>query len=79
MNIVEDHPSYTLLNCDLLNPSANIKVEKVDCVIMNPPFGTSKDEDIDLSFLETAIKMTQGKIFFIHKLTRAQVSQSITI
>lgn len=62
-----------------MNPSANIKLEKVDCVIMNPPFGTSKDEDIDLSFLEVALKMTEGKIFFIHKLTRTQVKSTLTI
>jgi predicted RNA methylase len=47
--------------------------EKVDCVIMNPPFGTSKDENIDLEFLRRADSMTQGRIFFIHKLSRTKV------
>lgn len=66
--------SYTLINRDILTPDPEFVFEKVDCVIMNPPFGTSKDEDIDVAFLKRAVSMTEGKIFFVHKLARTKVA-----
>lgn len=36
-------------------------------VIMNPPFGTSLNEDIFTSFFEQACLVTEGPIFLIHK------------
>ena len=67
---------YRLVNCDLLNPT--IPFSEVDGVIMNPPFGTSKDEGLDLEFLQVGCKMTRGSIFFIHKLARTKVLSTIT-
>lgn len=62
---------YKLVNCDVLKPKE--PYTEVDLVIMNPPFGTSKDEGIDLEFIKTACSMTKGSIFIVHKLARTKV------
>ena len=47
-----------------------------DVVIMNPPFGTSKDEDIDVEFVKVADRLLKpepgASIFFVHKIARTK-------
>ena len=40
---------------------------------MNPPFGTSQDENIDAEFLRVADRIAKESIFFIHKIARTKV------
>lgn len=61
---------FGLFNVDVLQYS---QYGAYDVVLMNPPFGTSKDENIDLAFLKIACKICEGSIYFIHKLARTKV------
>ncbi|GLJ30167.1 hypothetical protein SUGI_0596720 [Cryptomeria japonica] len=48
----------------------------VDTVIMNPPFGTRK-KGADLEFLSTALKVSAGAVYSLHKTTtREHVQRS---
>uniref|UniRef100_A0A0D6R2L5 Methyltransferase-like protein 5 n=1 Tax=Araucaria cunninghamii TaxID=56994 RepID=A0A0D6R2L5_ARACU len=48
----------------------------VDTVVMNPPFGTRK-KGADLDFLATALKVSSGAVYSLHKTTtREHVKRS---
>lgn len=40
-----------------------------DTVIMNPPFGTKRNEGIDMVFLEEAVKVSSDTVYSLHKTT----------
>ena len=50
------------------NPFSNfpLRTKKYDTVIMNPPFGT-KNNGIDVQFLETAIQCSSRAVYSLHK------------
>ena len=64
----------TIVNSDVqtMIKSDHHKVEGVDMVIMNPPFGCSLNQDIDKIFLETAFGLCDGPVFLIHKVARVK-------
>lgn len=55
---------------------ANDAIPLFDVVIMNPPFGTAKDEDIDVEFVKVADRLLKpevgSSIFFVHKIARTK-------
>lgn len=38
-----------------------------DVVMMNPPYGTKKNEGIDYRFLEKAFQICNGNVYSFHK------------
>lgn len=65
-------------NFDLINANVaqlKFREKQVDLVVMNPPFGT-KQEGIDMKFMEFAMKICNGNIYSMHKSsTRAFISK----
>lgn len=54
---------------DLINANVarlKLRPKTVDLVVMNPPFGT-KEEGIDMKFLEFAMGICSGSIYSMHK------------
>lgn len=43
--------------------------KKFDVVIMNPPFGTKKNEGIDMQFLRAGLDLAQEAVYSLHKST----------
>jgi predicted RNA methylase len=43
-----------------------MRPKAIDLVVMNPPFGT-KEEGIDIKFLEVAMHICNGPIYSMHK------------
>ncbi|KAK0057911.1 methyltransferase-like protein 5 [Biomphalaria pfeifferi] len=41
--------------------------KKFDTVIMNPPFGTKRNEGIDTEFLQAALNLSNNAIYSLHK------------
>ncbi|WAQ94352.1 METL5-like protein [Mya arenaria] len=39
----------------------------VDTVVMNPPFGTKRNEGIDMEFVKTALHLTDNVVYSLHK------------
>jgi predicted RNA methylase len=44
----------------------NLRSKQVDLVVMNPPFGT-KEEGIDMKFMQKAMDICKGNIYSMHK------------
>lgn len=65
------------LQCDVLNDLTDSRFYKVfDTVIMNPPFGTKKNAGMDMKFLEIAAKLSNSRIYSLHKTsTRAYIQK----
>lgn len=52
-----------------------LRSKLVDLVVMNPPFGT-KEEGIDMKFMEFAMSICSGNIYSMHKSsTRAFIAK----
>jgi rRNA N6-adenosine-methyltransferase METTL5 len=65
--------SFEFINADVT--SLKLRGQQVDMVVMNPPFGT-KEEGIDVKFLELAMSICQGPIYSMHKSsTRAYLQK----
>ncbi|EAS02406.3 methyltransferase-like protein (macronuclear) [Tetrahymena thermophila SB210] len=63
----EDPSMYDIININVKHwqpPTLNGKL--FDTVVMNPPFGT-KDEGIDVVFLEKAFQTCSGNVYSMHK------------
>jgi len=41
--------------------------ERYDTVVLNPPFGTKNNAGIDLAFLQSALAMSTGAVYSMHK------------
>lgn len=58
-----DEKNYDLMQCDV----RRLKLEKkVDCVLMNPPFGT-RNSGIDMLFLEVGLSIAESCVYSLHK------------
>lgn len=42
--------------------------KKFDVVVMNPPFGTRR-KGVDMAFLQTAVQLSRGAVYSMHKTT----------
>ncbi|KAL4479263.1 hypothetical protein ABPG72_011475 [Tetrahymena utriculariae] len=63
----EDPSMYDIININIKHwqtPTLNGKI--FDTVVMNPPFGT-KEEGIDVVFLEKAFQTCSGNVYSMHK------------
>lgn len=66
---------FEIDNIDLLQvdiTQADLMVayrKKFDVVIMNPPFGTKKNEGIDMQFLRTGLDLAKDAVYSLHKST----------
>lgn len=40
---------------------------KFDTVLLNPPFGTKRNQGTDISFLKTALRLTSHSVLSLHK------------
>ena len=56
------------------NHDKYLRKKCVDCVIMNPPFGTKKNAGIDMLFLSVALRLAKTAVYSLHKTsTRAHI------
>jgi len=53
--------------CDDYTESYHHLVNRFDCVIMNPPFGTKNNKGIDMMFLRRALQLTNNSVYSLHK------------
>jgi len=62
---------FDIDNVDLVKTSVvdvdSIVKDKVDVVVMNPPFGTKHNKGLDLLFLEKGIKLATRAVYSLHK------------
>jgi len=62
---------FDIDNVDLVNTSVvdidSVVREKVEVVVMNPPFGTKHNKGLDLLFLEKGIKLATRAVYSLHK------------
>lgn len=65
------------LQCNVLNDLNDCRWHKAfDTVIMNPPFGTKKNAGMDMKFLEIASKLSNSRIYSLHKTsTRSYIER----
>jgi len=40
---------------------------RVDTVVMNPPFGTKHNKGLDMKFLQTGLEMASRAVYSLHK------------
>lgn len=59
---------FDLVTIDLLAVSATNRL-KFDTIFMNPPFGTKKNEGVDMNLLETAWVCAERAVYSLHKTT----------
>ncbi|KAI5107305.1 methyltransferase-like protein 5 [Silurus meridionalis] len=59
-------PNIDMVQCDILS-IGSLYTKKFDTVIMNPPFGTKHNQGIDMQFLKTALSMSKGAVYSLHK------------
>jgi len=63
--------AFDMDNVDLVNTSVrqidSVMREKVEVVVMNPPFGTKHNKGLDLEFLEQGIKLATRAVYSLHK------------
>lgn len=55
-----------LVNLDTRNIGPDWK-DRVDTVVMNPPFGTKHNKGLDLVFLEAGLEMASTAVYSLHK------------
>ena len=47
-----------------------------DTVILNPPFGTKRNQGTDMEFLKTALALSKSSVYSLHKsATRAHIAK----
>uniref|UniRef100_A0A336KU10 Methyltransferase-like protein 5 n=1 Tax=Culicoides sonorensis TaxID=179676 RepID=A0A336KU10_CULSO len=57
-----------VVQCDVVNQLETVYSDlKFDTVILNPPFGTKNNAGMDMKFLQSAISLTNGTIYSLHK------------
>ncbi|KAF4087159.1 hypothetical protein AMELA_G00092040 [Ameiurus melas] len=59
-------PNIDMVQCDICS-IGSLYTKKFDTVIMNPPFGTKHNQGIDMQFLKTALSMSKGSVYSLHK------------
>jgi len=63
--------AFDMDNVDLVNTSVrqidSVMRDKVEVVVMNPPFGTKHNKGLDLEFLEQGIKLATRAVYSLHK------------
>ncbi|XP_053483240.1 rRNA N6-adenosine-methyltransferase METTL5 [Ictalurus furcatus] len=59
-------PNIDMVQCDICS-IGSLYTKKFDTVIMNPPFGTKHNQGIDMQFLKTALFMSKGAVYSLHK------------
>lgn len=72
----EDESLFDLVNINIKDFNNKSKHKLLDIIVMNPPFGT-KDEGIDLVFLEKAKNNCSGNIYSLHKSSTRDVYLNI--
>ncbi|CAL1582347.1 unnamed protein product [Knipowitschia caucasica] len=55
------------VQCDISSLELEAYSSKFDTVIMNPPFGTKRNQGIDMIFLKTALKLANNAVYSLHK------------
>lgn len=78
-NIQEiDITSIDCIHCDVLYMPIDRWRNTFNTIVMNPPFGTKKNNGIHLDFLEKAITMSNGVVYSLHKSsTKAHIGRII--
>merc|ERR1712059_168943 len=61
-----DMDSLDLLNLDVCNLGSDWK-NRVDTVVMNPPFGTKHNKGLDMKFLQAGLLMASSAVYSLHK------------
>ncbi|XP_030643021.1 rRNA N(6)-adenosine-methyltransferase METTL5 [Chanos chanos] len=56
-----------VVQCDVCSLRESAFAKKFDTVIMNPPFGTKRNQGIDMEFLKTALSMATTAVYSLHK------------
>ncbi|XP_062862217.1 rRNA N6-adenosine-methyltransferase METTL5 [Trichomycterus rosablanca] len=59
-------PNIDMVQIDICSVGS-LYEKRFDTVIMNPPFGTKHNQGIDMQFLKTAISMSRGAVYSLHK------------
>ncbi|XP_065834394.1 rRNA N6-adenosine-methyltransferase METTL5-like [Oscarella lobularis] len=54
------------VKCDVINLRCGAG-KLFDTIVMNPPYGTKKNEGRDVEFLQTALRLCRGYVYSIHK------------
>jgi Predicted RNA methylase len=55
------------VQCDVVKELPACWSKKFDTVIMNPPFGTKKNQGIDMKFLQIGINLATTAVYSLHK------------
>lgn len=61
-----------LLQCDVTNLKFNGLLEKADVVITNPPFGTKRNEGMDMKFVKIGLSLAPV-VYALHKTSTRKV------
>lgn len=61
-----DDYDIELIHADVLTLPMIMR-ERYDTVVLNPPFGTKNNAGIDLAFLQSALTMSTGVVYSMHK------------
>ncbi|GBB91349.1 hypothetical protein RclHR1_01860003 [Rhizophagus clarus] len=66
-NCSEFEVDVEFILADLISTSMDHLQNKVDTIVMNPPFGTKNNEGIDMIFLKKAIETATTSVYSLHK------------
>ncbi|PKC17303.1 S-adenosyl-L-methionine-dependent methyltransferase [Rhizophagus irregularis] len=66
-NCSEFEVDVEFILADLISTSTDHLQNKVDTIVMNPPFGTKNNEGIDIIFLKKAIEIATTSVYSLHK------------
>ncbi|XP_046999624.1 rRNA N6-adenosine-methyltransferase METTL5 [Schistocerca americana] len=56
-----------VVQCDVTNGLPLCFDKVFDVVVMNPPFGTKRNQGVDVKFLEVAVKLASEAVYSLHK------------
>lgn len=70
---------FDLTSCDLIRTDVLRLSDRFykfyDTVILNPPFGTN-NKGVDVEFLKTAVNLSRGRVYSLHKTNTREYIQS---
>jgi len=61
-----DMDNLDLINLDICNMGPDWE-NRVDTVVMNPPFGTKHNKGLDMKFLQAGLSMASSAVYSLHK------------
>eukprot|EP00051_Salpingoeca_urceolata_P028536 m.487368 g.487368 ORF g.487368 m.487368 type:complete len:207 (+) comp24960_c0_seq1:369-989(+) len=66
-NVDEFEVAVDVVHGDVALGQLPFRRKTFDTVVMNPPFGTKRNEGIDVRFLQAAVELCTGAIYSLHK------------